>query len=361
MIGVAVSCLACSEGTAPVTPPADPHRAATVRLVSGDNQTGVVGTVLAKPVVIELMDSAGKPAWGRAVWGQETGSLVADRNGRVTIPWQLGPKAGAQSITVDPSGQDRDIDLVITAHATALVGPFDHVAPLRVTNAYSNWLTTTTIRRDTLFSPRDAFDNVVAWPADAKLSAAAPWSIRADTVVPPSPAFVGTTVIRVDAGGKSATSPVTRVDDLRAHRWHVSFTCATSGAPTNFGVTGATVLADSLTFAGTIRAIAYPGDVDYYNYPGKGGPTPPVQAYLQGTFTIYAHGGTTSTQTVTNYSEVLAGQRPDTLVYFNSANANGATGNVAVVTPGPLPSYTGGSSCDSTRYTVRPPEVWSAY
>lgn len=364
LVPLALACLwsiACSDGTAPEHPPTSPHRAATIRLVSGDNQTGTVGTKLAQPIVIEMLDSVGKPVWGRPVSGTQDGEITADRNGRVVIPWQLDFRAGTQSIKIEPSGQDHYDSLVVTVHVTALPGPLDHIAPRRLPSVYSNWLTTSTIQRDQLFSPRDTFDNVVAWPADAKLSATSPWDVSGDTVVPPSPDFVGTTVIRVDAGGKSATSPVTRVDDLRTHRWNVSYACGTSGTPADEHRSDG-ALTDSLTFVGTLRVIAYPGDADYYVF--QKAVTPPIQVYPQGILTRYLHDGTTSTLAVRNifpHAYVIAEQRPDTLVFFDSANANGATGPVAVKSPGPLPRYVGGSWCDPKVFTVRPPMVWSAY
>lgn len=64
----------------------------------------------------------------------------------------------------------------------------------------------------------------------------------------------------------------------------MSYACGTSGTPADEHL-GSGALTDSLKFSGTFRAIAYPGDPDHYVYPDKGGPTPPIQTYLQGTLT----------------------------------------------------------------------------
>lgn len=76
-------------------------------VVSGDAQTGTVGTSLPSPVVIALADAFGNPVAGQAVTfsspdggtGGPAGAIT-DAAGRTTTTWTLGPSAGLQRLQV---------------------------------------------------------------------------------------------------------------------------------------------------------------------------------------------------------------------------------------------------------------------
>ncbi len=92
-------------------PPADAH----IRTVSGNHQTGAIGSSLAAPLVVELVDATGAPAANtRVIFKvlQDDGLVSAgagpaptvvattDAQGRAQAQWTLGHRAGAGSDTV---------------------------------------------------------------------------------------------------------------------------------------------------------------------------------------------------------------------------------------------------------------------
>ncbi|MGH7510739.1 MAG: Ig-like domain-containing protein [Gemmatimonadales bacterium] len=79
--------------------------AATIALVSGDDQSASVGATLADPLVVRVSDGFGNPVAGVTVeWsaGQgsvDPGSSVTGEDGRAVTSWTLGSSAGDQSAT----------------------------------------------------------------------------------------------------------------------------------------------------------------------------------------------------------------------------------------------------------------------
>jgi hypothetical protein len=85
---------------------------ATLQTVSGDNQTGTIGTALANPLVVKLIDSGGNPAPNVPVTFQvrELDARIDGRiaitvptglDGRATINrWLLGQTVGTQHVDV---------------------------------------------------------------------------------------------------------------------------------------------------------------------------------------------------------------------------------------------------------------------
>ncbi|MDE3196189.1 MAG: hypothetical protein KGN84_07590, partial [Acidobacteriota bacterium] len=86
-----------------------------LNLVSGNNQTGTIGTALGSPIVVELMDSNGHAVTGQPVifsvtgnngmlsgGGQPSSSVMVntDSNGRAAVSWTLGQRSGAGIDTV---------------------------------------------------------------------------------------------------------------------------------------------------------------------------------------------------------------------------------------------------------------------
>ena len=91
----------------------------TITLISGDGQTGTIGTPLATPLVVQLKDGAGNPAPGQPVVFKVTGSngtlsgnaiagdnggptlvVNSDTGGLAQVAWTLGMRAGAGNNTV---------------------------------------------------------------------------------------------------------------------------------------------------------------------------------------------------------------------------------------------------------------------
>jgi hypothetical protein len=95
----------------------------TFSIVSGDAQSGVVGTTLANQIVVRLLE-AGSPVVGATIaftpvsQGTATPSSVAtDANGEARTSWRLGTTAGPHSLTVTAPGASP-----LSATATATPG-----------------------------------------------------------------------------------------------------------------------------------------------------------------------------------------------------------------------------------------------
>lgn len=353
--------IACADATSPAGAPAAPHTAATIRVISGAGQSGVVGKPLAQPVVVEVLDSAGQPAWGRHVelWGSalgDSGYAVTGSDGRATLVWVLGIASGSQSALVIPMGQAYT-DSVPAVSAVALPASFDHASPwnaLRPT--YSNWLNSVPLTRSSLFAPRDTFNNATAWPADAQLVAPSAWTVSADTAVPPA-GYVGVGVITVRAAGKTSSVSITRVDDLRSYNWTVSYSCvAPAGTPAVESPGDAPL--DSIAFTGTSVDVAHGSDPDPQG--GKLINLPEYRFYFRGTRTNYQADGTVVTFNVSVYRSDIIAQLPDTLVFPYAATSGSVTGVDVPVQPGPKPRYVGGSWCNPAFYSTRSPIALAA-
>ena len=122
----------------PSQPPAPPIGAAVltqwVNVLSGNNQTGVVGTALASPVVVSLTDSASHPIANKTVVFQVTANngLVAaagqapssaaavttDSNGNAQVTWTLGQRAGAGNNMLQVSSALAVSPVTVTATGT---------------------------------------------------------------------------------------------------------------------------------------------------------------------------------------------------------------------------------------------------
>lgn len=120
-VAAAVS-YACSESSAP-----KPSHLARVKIVSGDSQSGVVGTALAAPIVIQALDSNGRAAVGlSAIFGPSgdggvsAPSVTTDSTGKASIVWTLGTTPGQQNLlaTVTEPSPSNDV-LTDTVYATA--------------------------------------------------------------------------------------------------------------------------------------------------------------------------------------------------------------------------------------------------
>ena len=97
--------------------------AAGVNKVGGDNQSALVGTELALPLVVQVLDDQGNPIPNRAVtWVTGDGSVnpentTTDAQGNASTRWTLGPTPGAKTANAVVSGVG-----TATFNATATAG-----------------------------------------------------------------------------------------------------------------------------------------------------------------------------------------------------------------------------------------------
>jgi|GEM_PF-5719377 len=343
--------LACADSTGPVMPQY-PHSAATVRLISGDGQTGLVGATMPQPIVLEVLDSVGQPAWGRIVGvGFDTDTATTDRNGRATIIAKFSTTAGAFALNFSPGDQaTSDPATHAITHATAIARPFQRVD----TNAYGQiwYLTTSKLPRDQFFVAADTFGNVVPWPSTT-WSLPAGWAVKGDTIVLPTPASPGRFTIGVQAGGVSAQKSVFLLDDMRQYRWKATWACG-GGHPDAY------YSDDSTYFTGTVHAMAYPGDPGHEE--AQKADLPNVQPLLDGALTtVYPDGSSTTTTVSSLWVPGMWQTRVDTLDFWTDANSGTPTGKTVVQQPGALPSFIGGSWCNPGYYSRRWPVTLTAY
>lgn len=127
----ALALTACGETSTQPQPFARPDVSVLAQAqlvhVSGNHQEGVVGTQLAEPLVVLVVDAGGNPVPGAPVtWnfgsGRRSGSsaspavtrieLTADAEGRSSVEWELGTVAGSQGawaqIASPPAGATAD-------------------------------------------------------------------------------------------------------------------------------------------------------------------------------------------------------------------------------------------------------------
>jgi Glucodextranase, domain B len=106
---------------------------AQIRLISGNNQTGTVGSILTAPLVIALADGAGNPVPNKPVifkvmqndgmvstGGQPAPTVIAttDAQGRAQAQWKLGMRAGAGGNSVEAYSVGFDGTAIFTATGT---------------------------------------------------------------------------------------------------------------------------------------------------------------------------------------------------------------------------------------------------
>jgi hypothetical protein len=97
-------------------------RAESLAVIGGNRQSGKVGTPLAKPVVVRVLDRAGNPVPGVSLAVSATGgtadSLVqADSTGLARIRWTLGRAAGPQTLSVGVREGKARLQLAATGRA----------------------------------------------------------------------------------------------------------------------------------------------------------------------------------------------------------------------------------------------------
>ena len=101
--------------------------AASIAVVSGDAQNGVVGAALAQPLVVRVLDSSSRPVQGQQVAFSVTSgggsvapaSATTDASGQASATWTLGSTAGGQAAQARPTGNGAPDTLVASFTATA--------------------------------------------------------------------------------------------------------------------------------------------------------------------------------------------------------------------------------------------------
>jgi PKD repeat protein len=135
------------EGQVPVTAPftatALPSDANGIAAVSGQDQSGAVGTELSQPLVVQVTDGFGNPIKDVAVsWTTEGGGSLSEsstttgEDGKTSVTWTLGATAGTQTALAS-AGQLAGSPVTFNATATAgnaakvtkLSGDEQHGAP----------------------------------------------------------------------------------------------------------------------------------------------------------------------------------------------------------------------------------------
>jgi alpha-tubulin suppressor-like RCC1 family protein len=179
------------EAIAAVGPPA------ALEIMSGNQQTGPVGQLLAAPLVLRVKDALGNGVPGVRVdfstpaGGAFAGTGVSDATGAITARWALGQKSGTQAARAAVAGSAVVADLTATAQpgpAASLTilsgdgqtGPAGQMLPLeiRVTarDAFGNPVGPGTV---VTFSPSQGstVSNVQA-ATDASGAAGTRWTLR---------------------------------------------------------------------------------------------------------------------------------------------------------------------------------------
>jgi len=89
--------------------------AAKLEMVAGNNQIGTVGAILAKPIVVKVMDNGNRPVSGVAVRfsislgngtinEQSSFFFISNAFGEAKVDWRLGPEAGLNVLRTEAPG-----------------------------------------------------------------------------------------------------------------------------------------------------------------------------------------------------------------------------------------------------------------
>ena len=118
LIAVTATDVGGNTGHAEITVHRATAAAPRVVIVSGDRQTGVIGTLLPEPLTVELLDAAGAPVAGQPVHfalerssgslddGKRQVAVVAGADGTASVQFTLGHRAGvgAQTVVAEAAG-----------------------------------------------------------------------------------------------------------------------------------------------------------------------------------------------------------------------------------------------------------------
>ena len=99
----------------------------SIIVVDGNAQSGTIGTELAEPVVVRVLDVQGRPVQGQQVTftviigggSVDPATPTTNANGEASSSWTLGPSAGAQQLRARATGGAAPADLSVAINATA--------------------------------------------------------------------------------------------------------------------------------------------------------------------------------------------------------------------------------------------------
>jgi len=103
LLVASAAALGACGGDALTLPTADSSQ---LRIIAGDEQEGPAGSALPDPLIVRLLDPAGKPVPGRTVlWVVRAGdgavdpsNGMTDADGFASAAWTLGPLAGPNAV-----------------------------------------------------------------------------------------------------------------------------------------------------------------------------------------------------------------------------------------------------------------------
>ena len=127
------------DTTRPLPPQPEPPRPTTLSMVSGNKQSGETGELLARPLVVGVLDQDGKPLQGTAVTftvtagsGQISGHTIhTDVYGQARTTLTLGSGAGRHSVTARATGISQTRTFTATADASPPPEEPEPVVPVR--------------------------------------------------------------------------------------------------------------------------------------------------------------------------------------------------------------------------------------
>lgn len=99
----------------------------SIVVVDGGGQSGTIGTALAEPVIVRVLDVQGRPVQGQQVTftvmigggAVDPATPTTDANGEASSSWTLGPVAGAQQLQARATGGAAPANLAVAINATA--------------------------------------------------------------------------------------------------------------------------------------------------------------------------------------------------------------------------------------------------
>lgn len=335
----------CSDSASPPGLPAE------LQLVtSGASINAHVGDTLA-PIVVRVRDANGRAvpnipvvAWGtvgpvpigRTDYGVTPLDSVVftDQGGRASIRMVAPTVAGSGTITVQ-------IGNVPMEQSTATTLPTVATIPIVATAGSFAKFVAHSMQRfagatfpiDSLFTAADKYGDPVSAPG-ATVTATNGWTVRGNTLTPPSASYVGTTVATATSGSATATDSVSVIDDFRKYHWSLSWACASTPAQTAAGDP------DSVVAVGTNGVAIYPTDPGFQPVMGNAGAGAlfvAVEFRFTGALTSYRNGvatGTTDIMAGEPYNWDAMSQTPDAVAFGVDTYAR-----TLVRVPGSLPTF----------------------
>ena len=153
-----------NESTGPTLIPVP----ASLSVVSGENQSGTVGSELPAPVVVRVLDSAGAPIAGQIVNFRVTsgggtvfgGAAITNADGKAQERWTVGTTAGGQTLEARAVDATSGAALLFaTFHASAVAGAPATVAV--ASGAVQGGVAGSALRDSLLLSVADQYGNPV--------------------------------------------------------------------------------------------------------------------------------------------------------------------------------------------------------